>query len=669
MDNFIGKKLEGRYEILELIGFGGMAVVYKAHDLLENRFVAVKILKNEYLQSDDFKRRFRNESKAIALLSHPNVVKILDVNFSDNIQYIAMEYIDGITLKEYIEQQGSVKWKEAVHFTVQILRALQHAHDNGIVHRDVKPQNVMLLQDGTIKVMDFGIARFARESGKTMTDKAIGSVHYISPEQAKGDNTDEKTDIYAVGVILYEMLTGKVPFDGDTPISIALKQMQIDPPIPSSINPDIPIGLEEIILRAMQKDPLLRYQTAAEMLRDIDEFKRNPSVVFEYKYLDMDGSTKYFNKLDAHQDGGATYVAQPKKRSYVMNILAGVTAACVLLAVGALFIFFKGVNTKPDEVTLPNLVGITVAEAQAKFKDVQIKVTDEQPSPDYEKGIIIEQKTNAQTKVKKNFVVEVTVSTGISSVHMPDLKNELSSAAKSKLNSLGIVDVTIAKMSNNNVPVGRVISTDPEPDTEIKKGDKVVLYVSLGAADEPVRMPTLLGMTETAARGALSQLDILVGKVSFEPSSEEKGVIFFQSIDPDTKVKKGSSVDIKISNGESEGTVAGTSINMVFPTGAEDRIFEFEIYVNATAIETKSVNPATQASFNYGLNITNGLVNGVATPEEGANTVTVLVDDEPFAQYTVDFTANMLSEIMSPKFEILFAGGVIPSQGSASSLS
>ena len=282
MDKYIGRKLEGRYEIQELIGFGGMAVVFKAWDLLERRYVAVKILKDEYLQSEDFKRRFRNESKAIALLSHPNIVRVLDVNFDDHIQYIVMEYIDGITLKEYIEQQKVVRWKECIHFTIQILRALQHAHDNGIVHRDIKPQNVMLLENGTIKVMDFGIARFARETGKTMSDKAIGSVHYISPEQARGEATDEKTDIYAVGVMMYEMLTGQVPFDGDTPVSIAIKQMQIEPRRPTSLNPEIPIGLEEIVLRAMQKDPQLRYLTAAEMLRDIDEFKHNPDVVFEY---------------------------------------------------------------------------------------------------------------------------------------------------------------------------------------------------------------------------------------------------------------------------------------------------------------------------------------------------------------------------------------------------
>ncbi len=264
MNKYIGKKLDGRYEILELVGIGGMADVYKALDILEDKIVAVKILKDEYLTNEDFKRRFRNESKAIAVLSHPNIVKVFDVSFGEKVQFIVMEFVEGITLKEYIGQQTAVIWKEAVHFSVQVLRALQHAHDNGIVHRDVKPQNVMILQDGTVKVMDFGIARFARDNGKTISHKAIGSVHYISPEQARGEVTDEKTDIYSVGVLLFEMLTGKLPFDGDTPIAIAVKQMQVEPEKPRTINPDIPEGLEEIIIRAMKKDPDLRYQTAAE---------------------------------------------------------------------------------------------------------------------------------------------------------------------------------------------------------------------------------------------------------------------------------------------------------------------------------------------------------------------------------------------------------------------
>ncbi|MFT9055833.1 MAG: protein kinase, partial [Ethanoligenens sp.] len=246
MDNMIGRKLDGRYAIQEVIGVGGMAIVYKAYDEIDDRVVAVKVLKDEYLSNDDFKRRFKNESKAIAMLSHPNIVQVYDVSLDERLQYIVMEYVDGITLKEYIDQQHVLTWKEAVHFTMQILRALQHAHEKGIIHRDIKPQNIMMLEDGTIKVADFGIARMVDSETRTMTDKAIGSVHYISPEQASGSRTDEKSDIYSLGVMLYEMLTGKLPFESDNAVSVAIMQMQTKPRRPRDLNPDIPEGLEEI---------------------------------------------------------------------------------------------------------------------------------------------------------------------------------------------------------------------------------------------------------------------------------------------------------------------------------------------------------------------------------------------------------------------------------------
>ena len=285
MDKNIGVILDGRYEVKKRIGVGGMADVYRAFDRLEGRDVAVKILKNEYTKNDEFLQRFKNESKAIAVLSHPNIVKVYDVSFGDRIQYIVMEYIDGITLKEYISHQHVIPWKEAVHFTVQILQALQHAHEKGIVHRDMKPQNIMLLQDGSIKVTDFGIARFSNNETRTMTDKAIGSVHYIAPEQARGDNTDGKADIYSVGVMLYEMLTGKLPFDADSAVSVAIMQMQSDPKPLREINDKIPEGIEEITLRAMRKDPKQRYANAGEMLEAIEIFRHNPSVSFRYSYF------------------------------------------------------------------------------------------------------------------------------------------------------------------------------------------------------------------------------------------------------------------------------------------------------------------------------------------------------------------------------------------------
>ena len=282
MDKYTGKRLDARYEIQELIGVGGMAVVYRAYDIIEDKTVAIKILKDEFLGNKEFIRRFKNESKAISVLSHPNIVKVYDVSFGTKIQYIVMEYINGITMKEFISQQKKISCKDAIYFTKQILSALQHAHKKGVVHRDIKPQNIMLLKDGTIKVTDFGIARFSRSETQTMTDRAIGSVHYISPEQAKGSIIDEKADIYSVGVVLYEMLTGQLPFEADNAVSVAIMQMQSNPKSLREINPDIPEGLEEITLHAMQKLPENRYASAEEMLEDIEKFEKNPDIHFNY---------------------------------------------------------------------------------------------------------------------------------------------------------------------------------------------------------------------------------------------------------------------------------------------------------------------------------------------------------------------------------------------------
>ncbi len=651
MDKYIGKKLEGRYEILELIGFGGMAIVFKAYDLLGKRYVAVKILKDEYLESEDFKRRFRNESKAIALLSDPNIVKVLDVNFSDNIQYIVMEYIDGITLKEYIEQQGSVKWKEAVHFTVQILRALQHAHDNGIVHRDIKPQNVMLLEDGTIKVMDFGIARFARESGKTLSDKAIGSVHYISPEQAQGAPTDEKTDIYAVGVILYEMLTGRVPFDGDTPVSIAIKQMQIEPTRPTQIKPDLPMGLEEIILRAMQKEPALRYQTAAEMLRDIDEFKHNPDVVFEYRYFNSDGTTKYFDRVSS-EEIAVEREPRRKQRSYTMNILAGVTAACVILAIVALVFFFRALSTPTENVVLPSLIGMTVDEARRQYPELDIQIVRQEPSADYDINQIIEQDPRSGMEIKEDARISVTVSTGIQSTVLGDYSGQDYADVKKRLESLGL-HVEQVGITSEDVPRGQVVATDPPVNSEVRKGETVYVRVSLGAADLPVRVPDLTGRTEVEARALLAQYSLSLGQITAVDSDEEKGLIVEQSIEKNQSVPKGTMIDVSVSNGKP--VVESVRVPVRFPSYVADQEHVFEIYCNGYAITKKRINPVSTPNIAFEFSLTDGKVNGmVDSNEDGINDITLLVDDvQVFAEYSIDFNQATYQVLREPQFRLL----------------
>ena len=407
MDNYLGKILGNRYRVLELIGVGGMAIVYRAYDSIDDRTVAIKILKDEYLANEEFRRRFKNESKAIAVLSHPNIVKVYDVNFGDRLQYIVMEYVEGITLKEYIETKKQIDWREAVHFVSQILRALQHAHDKGIVHRDVKPQNIMLLQNGTIKVTDFGIARFCRGDSRTLAaDGPIGSVHYISPEQARGDITDDKADIYSVGVVLYEMLTGTVPFKSDSAVSVAIMQVQAEAKRPTEINPSIPKGLEQITMHAMQKNPQERYQSAAEMLLDIDEFKRNPQIRFDYSYFVDTEPTKHIPvtglgavdspngslnpAVDADSDIGSEEFEEETKNKTVPVLTGIMVALAAVVLIAGIITVYKTNLFGLKKVEVPNFTDMTYDEVIAKYPNWKFEKSLEY-STLYEEGIVFAQ--------------------------------------------------------------------------------------------------------------------------------------------------------------------------------------------------------------------------------------------------------------------------------------
>ncbi len=393
MENYVGKRLDGRYEIHEIIGVGGMSVVYKAYDNVDDRIVAVKILKDEFANDDEFVRRFKNESKAIAVLSHPNIVKVYDVSFGDRIQYIVMEYVDGITLKEYIQKQGRITWNDAVFFISQVLKALQHAHDKGIVHRDIKPQNIMLLQTGDIKVTDFGIARFARTQTETLTENAIGSVHYISPEQAQGKATDERADIYSLGVVFYEMLAGRVPFEGDSAVSVALMQVKNTAKRVTDINPDIPIGLEQICIHAMQKNPLERYQTATEMLLDLEEVSSNPNAAFDYSYVVDRQPTKYVRNDELVNDSNETYdedaVLDKKNRK---KIIIATISGLIILAIAIVVLVLtltKGVGK--NSIKLDNFVGMSYDEVISNKEYDFNFVSAFEKTSDYEAGTIIGQ--------------------------------------------------------------------------------------------------------------------------------------------------------------------------------------------------------------------------------------------------------------------------------------
>lgn len=616
MDKNIGKKLDGRYEITELIGEGGMADVYKAVDVVDGKEVAVKILKKEFAESEEFLRRFRNESKAIAVLSHPNIVKIYDVGFSEKIQFIVMEYIDGITLKEYMESESVLNWKDSVHFVTQILRALQHAHERGIVHRDIKPQNIMMFTDGTIKVMDFGIAKFAREEGRTATDQAIGTVHYISPEQARGDVTDAKSDLYSVGVMLYEMLTGQKPFDTDNPVSIAVMHMQNIAELPRHINPNIPEPIEEIIVHAMEKNPDDRYQTANEMIRDIDRFKADPYVNFGYIKKSPEESTRYFSAVqnpdssvyeEEEEYEGDNYLYDDqqdlaysneydedysdfseeeteKSRSLFVPVLSAVTVVVIMVAVLLITMVVKdmfngGSEPKTTQFVMRNLVGMDynqAVESYSKYIDIQVEA---QEWSELERDKIFEQSIPEGEAVKKGEIVKVKVSLGQKTVKVPNVINYHYITAGEALRAEGL-EVEYKYQANKDVDEELVFDTEPAALEEVAPGTTVLVYVSKGSDVEEIEMEDFVGKSIDDAKVQCGIWGISV-KTEKKASSKEKGTILKQSIEAGEKVPSDSTITFTVSTGEEpEGDV---DITVYFPDDATGR-FRLSAYHNNTPI-------------------------------------------------------------------------------------
>ena len=651
MDNNIGKKIDGRYEITELIGIGGMADVYKAVDLMENKIVAVKILKTVFANNEDFQRRFRNESKAIAVLSHPNIVKIFDVGFTDKIQYIVMEYIDGVTLKEFMEQQGTLKPKDAVYFATQILRALQHAHDRGIVHRDIKPQNIMLFSDGSIKVMDFGIARFSRQEGKTLSDKTIGSVHYISPEQARGDLTDEKSDIYSVGAMLFEMLTGEKPFEADTPVAVALMHMQEVLRKPSSINSEIPKGIEEIILRAMQKEPTRRYQSASEMIKDFDTFKVNPAVVFGYGATatampDTEGSTIFFNpisKTDTSEINNIDdEIDDEEKSSWLIPVLTGVTVSVVVIAAIIICVLLiKSLKTGESEtIKIPNFVGSSYAEIKGKFgENLQFDISEEYSS-EFEKGFVISQDISEGRLVSIGHKIKLTISKGIESATVPDVKGKSYDVAKLILEEAGFFPTKVQK-SDENVPSGSVISTDPVEFTKLQLGSTVTVYVSIGPTSNAVNVPNVVGMTQDKAQSTLRNSKLNPTFVAVQ-STLPKGEVVSQSLEANSIAKIGDDVVCQVSSGE----ISETTVDITLPIkpGKAKGPFRITAYIDGSPIATKDISKIELADGDTLISV-NGLGDKITVKFEvvslqGTNPTSYL-----YASAEVDFVAKEVLDI------------------------
>ncbi len=627
-----------------------------------------------------------------------------------------MEYIDGINLSEYISKQGVLKWKDVVHFTMQILKALQHAHDRGIVHRDIKPQNVMLLADGTIKVMDFGIARFNRETDKTMSEKAIGSVHYISPEQARGDVTDERSDIYSIGIMMYEMLTGKKPFDGDSPVAIALMHMQSNAKKMSDINNSIPEGLEEITEKAMQKEPSKRYQTAGEMMKDIEEFKQNPSIVFEYKYFSTDGTTKYFDKVtepakkssknssgNSGKNSGRKsapaaassgtpaarrgYALKPDveeeeereeyeddyddevapRRSPLLSVLFAVTAVFVIVAA---FVVYKVVvdtvpthdNTNIEEVTVPLFVGLTEDELRREYGDIyRFQLTRENDSAP--EGEIIYQSVGAGSTIKITQQITVTISLGPKMEEIDDFTSRPKNEAKTQLEVRGF-KTEIVSVVNDDIARDCVIRTEPPARTRAEVGTKVVIFVSQGPSPTLTVVPNFKNLTEATAKQNAERNDLvpLFEYIPSEDGSVEKGRVISQSIEPNEKVEKNTVVTIYVCNGETPQKSSSIDLS-INESAIGEYVFKYYIdgVLQEELTETRDISLSKQINWQIsgtGIHSYAIVVENTATGQSKTLIeLEVNFDTEPVDKQPKTFNENVFKELQTESSQTTAQGG------------
>lgn len=583
MDNYIGRLLDNRYEILEVIGTGGMAVVYKALCHRLNRLVAIKILKDEFSRDQEFRRRFHAESQAVAMLSHPNIVSVYDVSRSGDVDYIVMELIEGITLKQYLEKKGSLNWRETLHFSMQIAKALEHAHSRGIIHRDIKPHNIMILKDGSIKVADFGIARIG-SAQNTLTREALGSVHYISPEQAKGGHMDCRSDLYSLGVVMYEMLTGRTPYDGETPVSVAIQHINGGATPPSELVEGIPRGIEQITMHAMEGNPDERYASATEMLHDMEEFRKNPGMTFLYfggvapqapvqqrpvqrpatprseaeRYAAarrQNNPRSAEERRKERERREAEQAEEKKRRLKLILILSGAGLAVILLIVLAVSLFGGGKepSNTVDTIVVPNFVGMEVEKINPEdYPELNIDITGAtyEYNEKYPKGQVFDQSPKANDRVKggKTRTVTLKVSLGEETNKMPNLVNQTDSSAISQLNAMELgLKVTTKEESSETVLSGYVIRTEPAADTELTKNQAVTIYVSLGST----KMPELKNQTKANAEALLNAMGLNLKYTFLEEESDDVAEGNVTRTEPASKseLSKGQNVTIYISKG------------------------------------------------------------------------------------------------------------------------
>ena len=703
MNQYIGQLLDDRYELLEVIGTGGMAVVYKARCHRLNRLVAVKVLKDEFSGDEEFRRRFRAEGEAVAMLSHPNIVQVFDVSASDNAYYIVMELIDGISLKQYMEVKGVLNWKETLHFATQIAKGLEHAHSRGIVHRDIKPHNVMVLKNGSVKVMDFGIAQVMNKSN-TLTKEALGSVHYISPEQAKGSFTDSRSDIYSLGVVMYEMMTGRPPYDGDSPVAVAIQHINGGAPLPTSFNPNIPAGMEQIIMKAMALEPKDRYASATELLYDLEEFRKNPALTFNYHTI-VDESTKKITPIVTKPKTTAQRVAQAKggvmsvggterstgrvqepipadggrsqealarakkrreeearrdaQRSRTATIAV---VSCSVVAIIAIVVFlaaiFNGflINQDRDRVEVPYLTGSMYTEDfGVRYPNFTIRLRPQQYDEFYVAGQIMHQEPAGGLQVAKGTEIYLTISMGPEPKVklMEDLVGVTQDRATSFLIGQGLKTL-IREEANDEYPAGCVIRTEPAADAELTEGQTVKLYVSTGPDTVTGKMPNVMNVEKDMALQVLEQLGFKnVSTIPVFSSKIQKGNVVTQSETANAIIDVNTHIILEISDGPEIPTAVmpdllkldvDTAIQVLDAKGfknVQTYSVDSDLPKNQVAVQSESPNSVVALSKEILL----GVSNGSAAPNTPTTAPTVSTDSSTFPpREPVSFNVPIRSE-------------------------
>ena len=622
----IGKILGNRYELLQCVGEGGMSFVYKARCRKLNRFVAVKILKDEFKNNEEIVRRFKKEATAIANLSNPNVVNVLDVGTQDDINYIVMEYVEGKTLKDIIKEKGALPYEVAISIGIKVAKALECAHKSGIIHRDVKPQNILVTEEGVVKVTDFGIAKSMDSSTIAHTNSVMGSAHYFSPEQAKGTYTDYRTDLYSLGIVLYEMVTGVVPFNGDSPVTVAVKHIQEKAIPPKNINQNIPNSLNDLIMKAMEKDPVNRYQTAKEIIGDLEKIKKDPNITISSKSAedeeqftrvmspvvvpktetnnsepdedDEDDDDEYYeDEEDEDEDEEENNIQNKpqktlnknKKKSPILMIL--VTILVVALGITLGFLGMKKFTEGRKDVKIPNIVGEKAEDAKSKLEGLGLKVLEVTEESDQEKGIVLKVDPNVDSTVKSGSEVKLTVSGGEAQIKVPNFAEMNLDSVKRTLKSLGLEIGTVNEEYSDSVPRGEVISQSPNANESVDKGSKVNVTISKGKEIKNITLniPDVSGKSVDEAKSILANAGVEANAVKGDPakSEGESGKVYSQSQSGHFTIKQGEKVTITINyygdyvKPEKPKHNAGELVGM---TGAQAKAWASKNKINVSGI-------------------------------------------------------------------------------------